>query len=174
MIDVAIERDANILDIDELVNAALIEQVVVTTCTSIGLGGRDLAVTIFLTDDAEIQRLNREYRGIDAPTDVLSFPLLDWPLVAAPPEELWPEATMATIPFVPPPDGPVALGDIAISLPTTRRQAMQAGHAPRWELAYLVAHGVLHLAGYDDHTQAGYEAMVALQGAALQALGVTQ
>jgi len=66
------------------------------------------------------------------------------------------------------------LGDIVISLPTMRRQAAQFGHHPQWELAYLIAHGVLHLAGYDDHTVAGYEAMVALQEAALQAAGVAR
>lgn len=168
--DIALELGEHIAETDDLVDPALVEQVVLATCDRIGIGGQQLAVTIVLTDDNELRELNREYRGIDKATDVLSFPLLNRPLVAAPPEQLWPEAATPAFPFVLPPDAPKALGDIVISLPFARRQAAEAGHTARWELAYLTAHGMLHLAGYDDHTLAGYEAMVALQEEVLQRL----
>jgi len=54
------------------------------------------------------------------------------------------------------------------------RQAARAGHRPAWELAYLLAHGVLHLVGYDDHTDAGYAAMVAHQEAVLTLAGIAR
>jgi probable rRNA maturation factor len=76
--------------------------------------------------------------------------------------------------FVAPPELPLHLGDIAIAAPMAERQAAAAGHGPAWELAYLLAHGVLHLVGYDDHTDAGYAAMVAIQGAVLEAAGIAR
>jgi probable rRNA maturation factor len=170
MIDIVIQR--NIPETDEPVNTTLLEEVVRATCQRIGIADRDVVISLLLTDDTAIQQLNREYRHIDEPTDVLSFPLLDRPLVKAPVEQLWPAAPSPSVTFVLPPDAPISLGDIVISLPAAQRQAAQAGHSLYRELAYLTAHGVLHLAGYDDHTSAGYQAMVALQEAVLQALGI--
>jgi probable rRNA maturation factor len=69
---------------------------------------------------------------------------------------------------------PTHLGDIAISRETAVRQAQQAGHSPAYEVAFLFVHGVLHLVGFDDHTDAGYQAMVAHQEAALAQAGVTR
>lgn len=74
--------------------------------------------------------------------------------------------------FLTPEDEALHLGDIAISRDAVARQAAQAGHSPAWELAYLLAHGVLHLVGFDDATDAGYRAMVAHQEAALAAAGI--
>ncbi|WP_052888659.1 rRNA maturation RNase YbeY [Thermogemmatispora carboxidivorans] len=138
--------------------------------------------TLMVTDDATIQEMNNQYRQQNKPTDVLSFPLLDQPLVEAPAELLWqppeqpadlaPEAAAPTPPpFVTPPGQPTNLGDIAISWPTVLRQAAAAGHSPRQEFLYLLAHGILHLVGYDDQTQAGYETMVRKQEAILAATG---
>jgi probable rRNA maturation factor len=84
-------------------------------------------VNILLTSDSEIQRLNREFRHKDTPTDVLSFP-------AAAPE---------------------AGGDIAISLQTARRQAAEAGHELLTEVKVLILHGMLHLAGHDHESDHG-------------------
>ncbi|HEX6121937.1 MAG TPA: rRNA maturation RNase YbeY [Ktedonobacterales bacterium] len=172
-------------------------------------------VSVLVTDDAGIRQLNRDYRGRDEATDVLSFPLLDVPLVAAPEDQLWqpPEDEPPARPPIPLPDAlmadgvaafagdtdgvddeddlgdgdpvgwpeeaapgepPLHLGDIAISREAVARQAMRAGHSPAWELAYLLAHGVLHLVGYDDHTDAGYAAMVAHQEAVLAAAEMTR
>ena len=77
-------------------------------------------------------------------------------------------------PFLTPEDEHLHLGDIALSRDTLQRQAAQAGHSPARELAYLLAHGVLHLVGYDDTTDVGYQAMVAHQEAVLQAAGITE
>ena len=84
-------------------------------------------LTIVLTDDARLHQLNREYLGVDAPTDVLSFPA----------SETDPET------------GVQYLGDILISMPRAQAQADAAGHALESEVQLLVVHGVLHLLGHD-------------------------
>jgi probable rRNA maturation factor len=65
----------------------------------------------------------------------------------------------------------INLGDIVMSWPTVTRQAIAAGHDPLVELLYLLSHGLLHLVGYDDHTEAGYQTMVNIQQTVLRALG---
>jgi probable rRNA maturation factor len=92
-------------------------------------------ISIVLTDDEQLQVLNREYRGKDRPTDVLSFSQLEGE------------------PFVGDPEGVVELGDVVISVETAKRQAEQHGHSLQDEVNLLVAHGVLHLLGYDDETE---------------------
>lgn len=133
-----------------------------------------LAVTV--VGDEEIQALNRQHRQKDMPTDVLSFPLLDRPLVEAPAEWLWqaPEEevtqnTELSTRFVTPAELLTNLGDIVISWPTVQRQAAQ--HDVAYELLFLLCHGVLHLVGYDDQTEAGYGEMVRLQKAVLAEMG---
>ncbi len=88
-------------------------------------------VSILLTNDAGITDLNREYRGIDTPTDVLSFSQVEGEDVSAAPGE------------------PVLLGDVVISVETAQRQAMERGCALEDEMEVLLAHGLLHLLGYD-------------------------
>lgn len=88
-------------------------------------------MTIVLTDDAQLHELNREYLGVDAPTDVLSFPA----------SETDPET------------GAVYLGDILISIPRATQQAQAAGHPVEAEVQLLVVHGTLHLLGH-DHAEA--------------------
>ncbi len=94
-------------------------------------------VSVALVDDAYIQVLNREYRGVDQPTDVLAFPM---------------EGDSGV-------RGEPALGDIVISLERARDQARQFKHPIRREVALLAVHGVLHLLGYEDDTEAGASAM---------------
>jgi len=129
-----------------------------------------VTLTLVISGDEAIQALNKQYRQQDKPTDVLSFPLLDKPLVRAPAEWLWqaPEDTMADDAtqgpaFVTPDELGTNLGDIIISWPTMLRQAHEAGHAVAYELLFLLCHGVLHLLGYDDQTEAGYREMVRQQ-----------
>ena len=88
-------------------------------------------VSVLLTTDRAIRRLNRDFRGKDKATDVLSFP--------------------AEAGFV---DASIA-GDLAISVPTARKQAAAQGHALRVELKVLLLHGLLHLAGYDHEADTG-------------------
>ncbi len=163
----AAERLLETLDMEEAVRRTL-RAVNITQAVTL---------TLVISGDAEIQALNRQYRQQDKPTDVLSFPLLDEPLVQAPPEWLWqtPEEQadgeiLAGEPqeqakplFVTPAELATNLGDIMISWPTTQRQAGEAGHNPARELLFLFCHGVLHLLGYDDQTESGYAEMVRLQ-----------
>jgi probable rRNA maturation factor len=144
------------------------------THTALELAGiqRPVELNLLVRGDEGLRELNRDYRGKDESTDVLSFPLLDEPLVQAPAEEVWQEYTVPEIRFVTAPGLPLQLGDIAISYPTVVRQAAQAGHSALYEFAFLLAHGVLHLIGYDDQTQAGYQRMVELQQATLSQIGI--
>ncbi|MEL6158087.1 MAG: rRNA maturation RNase YbeY [Cyanobacteria bacterium J06554_11] len=91
-------------------------------------------VSLRLTDDTEIQQLNTDYRQQENPTDVLSFAALETPLPVS-------EALLA--------QQPLYLGDIIISVDTARRQAQTANHPLTQELAWLAAHGLLHLLGWD-------------------------
>lgn len=94
-------------------------------------------ISIVLTDDEQMHVLNRDYRGKDRPTDVLSFSQLEGE------------------PFAEGLEGRVELGDIVISVDTAKRQAAEHGHSPQDEIDLLIAHGMLHLLGYDDATEAG-------------------
>jgi probable rRNA maturation factor len=136
--------------------------------------------TLLITDDEGIRDMNKQYRDQDKPTDVLSFPLLQHPLVDAPVDQLW--ATLSTEDasssigqqaqeFVTPPGMITNLGDIVMSWPTVMCQATEAGHEPVVELLYLLSHGLLHLVGYDDHTEVGYRAMVHIQRTVLRTQG---
>ena len=110
----------------------------------------DSELTIVLTDDARLHELNRDYLGIDAPTDVLSFPA----------SETDPET------------GARYIGDILISIPCARAQADAAGHPLESEVQLLVVHGVLHLLGH-DHAQAEEKArMWKAQAEILERLGL--
>jgi len=104
-------------------------------------------------DDGAIQALNRDYRGIDAPTDVLSFSQLEGETLA------------------PPPTGALEAGDVVISLDTARRQAAELGHALEYELALLAAHGGLHLLGYDHQADEDAALINALTRQVLSQLG---
>lgn len=131
--------------------------------------------TLLITDDDGVRDMNRQYREQDKTTDVLSFPLLDEPLATAPAEQLWASAPVEEEQehpdFVTPPGLITNLGDIIMSWPVIERQASEAGHSSLTELLYLLSHGILHLVGYDDQTEAGYQAMVGMQLAVLQSLG---
>jgi len=133
-----------------------------------------VTLTLLITNDETIQALNQQYRQQDKPTDVLSFPLLDRPLANAPADQLWipPEEAGGTASkhiFITPSELTTNLGDIVISWPTVLRQAAEKGHSPTYELLYLLSHGVLHLVGYDDQTEAGYQAMIQIQQAVMEA-----
>ncbi|HWQ84031.1 MAG TPA: rRNA maturation RNase YbeY [Anaerolineales bacterium] len=121
--------------------------------TALELAGAEPAagLTIVLTDDAQIQQLNSQFSGLDAPTDVLSFPAGELDLDS---DELY-------------------LGDIVISAPRALAQASAGGHLYREEMQLLVVHGVLHLLGHDHGEPDEKQRMWALQSQALAALGCT-
>jgi len=117
-------------------------------------------VTLAFVDDAAMRTLNDRYRGKDRTTDVLSFGEAFTPDMRGAP---------AAARLVPGADGTIELGDVVIS----GRQASRQARRRRWplarEVAFLAAHGTLHLLGFDDETPAGYGEMVALGRAALLA-----
>jgi probable rRNA maturation factor len=115
-------------------------------------GACELAVVV--TDDETLRELNRRYRGVDAPTDVLAF------------------ADESRGPFVVAPGEPRYLGDVVVSFPRAVTQSAEAGHAAQAELQLLVVHGVLHLLGYDDQAEKPRAKMWRVQTHILQGLGI--
>lgn len=109
-------------------------------------------LTIVLTDDAQLHELNREYLGIDAPTDVLSFPA----------SETDPETSRRY------------LGDILISVPRAGLQAHAADHALAAEVQLLTVHGTLHLLGYDHAETEEKARMWKAQSEILEGIGLSQ
>jgi len=114
----------------------------------------DAELAIMLTDDAGIQTLNLNWRGIDKPTNVLSFPALQ-PTGAGAPD-----------------DAPRMLGDIAIAFETTRREADDEQKPFDHHLSHLAVHGFLHLIGYDHENDDDAEAMESLETEILAQLGI--
>lgn len=114
-------------------------------------------VSVTVVDDEEIHRLNREYRQVDRPTDVLSFP--QWE-----PGEEWSLGEGV----------PVPLGDLVISLPRAKEQAEQYGHSLEREMGFLAVHGFLHLLGYDHSTDEEEEEMFSRQERVLSQVGLTR
>ncbi len=173
-IDLGNEESSTVLQ--HLLASLSLETVVNQTLQKAGVT-QPVVLSLLITSDETIRRLNKHYRQQDKSTDVLSFPLLDKPLVHAPADQLWMpseepggEISIDTKQvFVTPSELPTNLGDIVISWPAVLRQAAGAGHTPTYELLYLLSHGILHLVGYDDHTEAGYQAMVQIQQAVMEA-----
>ncbi|MDO4328239.1 MAG: rRNA maturation RNase YbeY [Lachnospiraceae bacterium] len=106
-------------------------------------------VNVVLTDNEEIHKLNLEYRGIDRPTDVLSFPMLEY---ETPSDFSYVEDDFEDC--FNPETGELMLGDIILSVDKIEEQAKSYGHSQARELAFLVAHSMLHLCGY-DHMEDG-------------------
>ncbi|WP_029200184.1 rRNA maturation RNase YbeY [Oribacterium sp. NK2B42] len=101
-------------------------------------------ISVVITDDEGIHQLNKEARGIDSPTDVLSFPMVDWETPAD--FEVIDEEDSD---IFNPDSGELLLGDIVLNQNRIESQAEEYGHTERRELAFLVAHSMLHLFGYD-------------------------
>jgi len=110
------------------------------------LSDKTVSVDIVLTDDEEIQELNSSYRGIDKPTDVLSFALF-----ADGPER---EIT---------PDNEIALGEVIISVETAKMQADESGITLEDQVDFLLCHGILHLMGYDHPDEESLEVILKIQ-----------
>ncbi len=166
--------------LQQLISSLPLETVVKQTLHLAGIT-QPVMLTLLITSDETIRNLNKQYRGQDKPTDVLSFPLVEKPMVNAPADQLWlpPEAQKGEKAetggkmqaFVSPAELTINLGDIVISWQTVVHQATESGHNPAYELLFLLSHGVLHLIGYDDQTESGYQAMIQMQQAVLEATG---
>ncbi len=101
-------------------------------------------VNVLITDNEDIRQINKEFRNIDSPTDVLSFPMVDY---ESPSD--FDHLEDMTNDYFNPETGELLLGDIVISVDKVKEQAEKYGHSETREMAFLVAHSMLHLFGYD-------------------------
>ena len=123
-------------------------------------------VDILFTDDTGIQEINREQRGVDKPTDVLSFPMFELtPGVVPTMEDVEADPETSLVP----------LGDMVLSVERAQAQGEEYGHGSERELAYLAVHSILHLLGYDHLDEGPMKAqMRAREEAILSKLGITR
>ena len=126
-------------------------------------------VNLLVTDDEGIREYNRKYREIDSSTDVLSFPMLSFHK----------EADFSSVEdqqadCFDPESGELILGDIIISADKVKEQAQKFGHSEKREFAFLIAHSMLHLCGYDHMVKEEAEVMERKQEEALADLGITR
>lgn len=125
---------------------------------------------VAIVSDEQIHQLNREYRGVDRPTDVLSFPMIAYPPGKAAEDIGWADYALDARPDT----GEIMLGDIVISYPAALRQAQEYGHSTGRELTYLAVHGLLHLLGHDHEQEADKRRMRAREEEALRAAGLAR
>ncbi|KOP64212.1 rRNA maturation RNase YbeY [Paenibacillus solani] len=148
---------------DELI--ALLEAILQKAGEAEGVSDGEVDLTF--VDDEQIHQLNREYRGIDRPTDVLSFAMNEitndeLEIIY----ELEEDDASGGIPNV--------LGDIIISVPRAKLQSEEYGHSLERELGFLFVHGFLHLLGYDHQDEASEAEMMGKQEAVLAEVGLTR
>lgn len=141
----------------------LLEKVISAALEAEGVEA-DCEINVLLTDDEGIHQVNLDMRGVDRPTDVLSFPMFDLQPGEKPGEE-----------DADPDTGLVPLGDMCLSLERARAQAEEFGHSVERELSYLTVHSVLHLLGYDHMDEGPMKVqMRGREEAILQTLGITR
>ena len=134
--------------------ATIVHRAIETAASMVDADTADAELAVMLTDDAGIRTLNKNWRGQDKPTNVLSFPALQ------------PPGGQSSD------DGPRMLGDIAIAWETTRREADDEQKPFDHHLSHLAVHGFLHLVGYDHENDVDAEAMEHLEREILAALGI--
>jgi len=137
----------------QTISATLAQQGVLSPCE----------LSVLLTDEDGIQEINLSQRGLDSPTDVLSFPM--FPLAPGTP----PGGELAD-----PETGRIPLGDMVISLPRAQEQGEEYGHGTRREIAYLAVHSVLHLLGYDHMEEGDKQSMRRAEEDVLSRMGITR
>ncbi|MBR0085255.1 MAG: rRNA maturation RNase YbeY [Lachnospiraceae bacterium] len=161
-----IEKDDIILDFDY---AGLIDKVVSESLEYIGCK-YEAFVEVTLTDNEGIREINREYRDIDQPTDVLSFPQLEY---ETPGDLSFLDDEEASL-YFDPDSGELLLGDIVINIDRVISQAEEYGHSKERELGFLTAHSMLHLFGFDHMEKEDDEEMQRMQEDILAKLGLTR
>ncbi len=129
----------------------------------------DTELSLTLVDDARIRAINLEMRGIDAATDVLSFPMVAYSEPSA-----FAEAEALKADSFDMESGALLLGDIVLSADHVLSQSAAYGHSARREAAFLIAHSMLHLLGYDHMNEEEERVMFAKQEAVLRLLGITR
>lgn len=148
MINIQIDESIEVVGALEGLDQAVIERAAQQTLEKAGADAQ-AEVTLVLSDDAQLRTLNHQFLGIDAPTDVLSFPG----------GETDPDTEA------------LYLGDVIISLSRARAQAAAGGYPLQDELQLLVVHGMLHLLGYDHAEEGEKETMWAIQAKILEDMG---
>lgn len=131
------------------VDESFVTKVLTAAANEVGESGM---VSVSFVTDEEIHALNREYRDVDRPTDVLSFSQLEGESFPSPLDK-W-------------------LGDVVISVPTAYRQSIDYGHSVQREIGFLLVHGFLHLIGYDHEDEESERAMFELQERVLTRMGL--
>ena len=150
-------------DVEEIVNKVIEKALEQEKCPY------EASVAVLLTDNEGIHVMNREHRGIDRPTDVLSFPNVDY---ETPADFSGIEDSIED--YFDPESGELCLGDIVISVDKVLEQAKEYGHSPKREYAFLIAHSMLHLLGYDHMEPAEEEDMIKRQNRILDGLHITR
>lgn len=163
---ILVENEANRgldFDYEEVIKSVISKTLETENCPY------ETEVNVLLTGNNEIHEANKEFRGIDRPTDVLSFPMVDYEFpsdfscVDENPES-----------YINPETDELLLGDIMISVDKVYEQADEYGHSRKREFAFLIAHSMLHLLGYDHIDEAERKVMEVKQEAILDALGITR
>lgn len=162
MLDVAVEVLGGNWDA-EVAPEAIARRAVAAALEGAGLGdllsapALDLEVSVLFTDDAEVRALNRDWRGKDRPTNVLSFPMLSAQMLRA---------------LVKAPEGTHLLGDLALAFETCAAEATAAGIPVADHVTHLLVHGTLHLLGHDHEAEDRAETMEAIERRVLAGLGI--
>ncbi len=163
---VTIERESDIplpFSEQEVAEAVILETLDYEDCPY------EVQVNIILTTNEEIRQINLEQRGVDAPTDVLSFPMIEY---AYPSDFTVLEGD--SMDNFDPDSGELILGDIVISVDKVMEQAEKYNHEVKREYAFLIAHSMLHLFGYDHMDEVERENMEIRQDEILNRLGITR
>ena len=150
-------------DVEEVTEKVIVETLDSENCPY------EASVNVLLTDDLGIHAMNNQYRGIDRPTDVLSFPNVDY---EHPADFTGIEDTIED--YFDPENGELCLGDIVISVDKVYAQSEEYGRSARREYAFLIAHSMLHLLGYDHMEPAEAAVMERKQEEILSRLGITR
>ncbi len=150
-------------------NAAEIAEAVINQIADMEEVPYEFDIYVTMVDKDAIQEINCEHRGIDRPTDVLSFPNLDF---NAPGDFSLIEEDELN--YFDPETGMLLMGDIVICVEKVAEQALEYGHSKKREFAFLVAHSMLHLCGYDHMEPDEAAVMETKQREALEALGITR
>jgi len=138
--------------------ASTMEAAAIAALEGEGIDPQFASISVSFVDRDEIHRLNRQYRGVDRETDVLSFPAFEAGQIPA-------EAELSE-------DEELALGDVVICEDVCREQAKEYGHSEEREIIYLFVHSVMHLLGYDHETEDEKQDMRAREEAVMELLGI--
>ena len=159
------EVDADFgFDIEELSKTVAMKVLELEGCD------HNVEIGLTITDNEGIQEMNRDFRGIDSPTDVLSFPNVNYETAG----DFSVMDSDQKVDLINPDTNAIMFGDIVINEARVRSQAEEYGHSVKREFAFLVAHSMLHLCGYDHMEEEEAKIMEEKQRNVLEQLGITR